>query len=302
MKKIAITTTSFGEYDKTPLNNLRSAGLDVILNPFGRKLTKKETVEICRDAIGIIAGTEILDAAVLKELRYLQVISRCGTGLDNIDLNAAGRIGIVVFNTPNSPTLAVAELTVGLILNLLRQVSLMDRELHIGVWQKRMGNLLSGKKVGIIGFGRIGRKVSKLLSPFNCEINYYDIRKDIERENWVCRIEFNKLLEISDIITIHISSGDKVLGRDEIRLMKKGSWLINVSRSFAVVENALYKAIKEGHLSGAAIDVFEQEPYNGSLRELDKVILTPHIGSYAKESRIEMETEAVKNLLNGLRS
>ncbi len=333
--RIAITTTSFGKYDKGPLNILKENGFEAALNPYGRKLTKDGTIKLCKDVVGIIAGTETLDADVLEKLAQssllsplssLKVISRCGTGLDNIDLEAARRLGIKVFNTPDAPTLAVAELTVGLILNLLRKVNQMDRSVRNGKWEKLMGNLLSDKKVGIIGFGRIGQKVSELLKSFGCEIRYYDIRtediglrtetgkrtkdlglrgekKDTQSSSLSPQSSsLEELLKISDILSIHVSSNEQLIGEKEIRMMKEGAWLVNVSRGSVIDERALYQALKEGHLSGAALDVFEQEPYTGHLKELENVVLTPHIGSYAKESRAEMERQAVENLIRGLSS
>ena len=326
MNKIAITTTSFGEYESKPLEFLRKKGFEVILNPYRRKLKNSELIELCKDAVGIIAGTETLDAEVLQRLTQssplspqssLKVISRCGVGLDNVDYKAAKRLGIKVFNTPDALTLAVAELTVGLILNLLRKINQMDISIKHSKWEKLMGNLLSGKIVGIIGFGRIGRKVTELLKPFGCEIRYYDIEKELRdlgikgfrdlgieglRDKDYKRVELVELLKTSDIISIHVSSKEQIIGENEIRMMKKGAWLVNVSRGGVVDENALYRALKERYLAGAALDVFEQEPYTGPLQELNNVILTPHIGSYALEARIEMERQAVENLLKGLRN
>lgn len=301
MDKIAITTSSFGKYESTLLASLKNKRFNVVLNPHGRKLKKEEIAVLCRDAIGIIAGTEIYDRETLEELAGLKVISRCGTGMDNVDIDASKRLGIKVFNTPNAPTVAVAELTIGLILNLLRKVSQMDLAIRNNKWEKLMGNLLSEKKVGIIGFGRIGKKVAELLMSFGCEIRYYDIRTD-DGELRNEKIELNELLKISDIISIHVSSKEQIIGENEIKQMKEGAWLVNVSRGEVVDENILYMTLKEGHLAGAALDVFEQEPYTGPLRELENVILTPHIGSYAKEARIKMEMEAVENLLLGLKA
>lgn len=315
MQKIAITTTSFGKYDEKSLNILKEYGFEILLNQYGRKLENEEVIKICKDTVGIIAGTEILDVDTLECLtktysqsstlspHSLKVISRCGTGLDNIDLDAAKRLGIKVFNTPDATTRAVAELTVGLILNLLRKVNRMDTGIRNGKWEKLMGNLLYGKMVGIVGFGRIGRKVTELLGSFGCEIRYYDIRTEDEelRTEWKgLRTEFEELLKTCDIISLHVSSGKQIIGENEIRMMKKGAWLVNVSRGAVVNEEALYQALKANYLSGVALDVFEQEPYTGPLKEMDNVILTPHIGSYAKESRARMEIQAVENLLRGL--
>lgn len=299
---IAITTSSFAEYSDQPLKMLEQAGLNFRLNPHGRKLTEAETTAFLDGCSGVIAGTEPITAAVINALPGLKVISRCGVGMDNVDIEAAEKRNIKVVNTPYGPTLAVAELTVGLILDLLRIVPWMDKELKRGVWKKRMGNLLFGKKVGIIGFGRIGEKVGELLTVFKTELAYCDLEARpcaFIRE----RKELNEILRWSDILTLHLSPSTAscpVIGIKELQLMQKGGWLVNVSRGGVVDEEALYEALKAGHLSGAAIDVFEKEPYNGPLRELDNVILTPHIGSYAKESRIKMEIDAVTNLIEAL--
>ncbi|MFA5148728.1 MAG: phosphoglycerate dehydrogenase [Candidatus Omnitrophota bacterium] len=299
MKKIAITTTTFAEYDKKPVESCRERGYEVVVNPYGRKIKPEELLELAKDAVGLVAGTETIAEESLLKLKSLKVISRCGAGIDNVDVKAAGKLGIKVFNTPDAPTLAVAELTVGLILNLLRKVRRMDAAVREGKWEKLMGNLVSGKKVGLIGFGRIGRKVAGLLGPFGCEITYADPFID-DGVGGFKRLSLQEVLSRSDIVSIHVPAGGMLIGENEIGMMKKGSWLVNASRGGVVDEGALCKALKSGHLSGAALDVFAKEPYEGALKGLDNVILTPHIGSYAVESRIGMEMEAVKNLLNNL--
>jgi len=296
---VVISTSSFGEYDTSPLGMLREEGFEVVLNPYRRKVKPDELTRLAKDAVGLIAGTEPITEEVLLLMNNLKVISRCGTGVDNVDINAAERFGIKVFNTPDATTLAVAELTVSLILNLLRKVNIMDAAIRNGKWEKLMGNLLSGKKVGIIGFGKIGQKVAELLRPFNCDIQYYDIRTEDLRSEFG-KVELRELLKESDIISIHVSSKEQIIGKEEFRSVKKGSWLVNVSRGGLIDEETLYDVLKKGDIAGAAIDVFAQEPYSGPLIELDNVVLTPHIGSYAVESRIEMEKEAVRNLLKGL--
>lgn len=303
MGEIVITTSSFGKHDRRPLIFLETEGHEIILNPFGRTLKKEEVIDLCKDAVGIIAGTETLDDEVLRNLTHLKVISRCGTGMDNIDIDSVKRLGIQVYNTPDSPTRAVAELTVGLILNLLRKVTQMDVAVRKGKWDKLMGNLLYEKKVGIIGFGRIGQRVGEILSVFGAELSYYDA--ETKYCSFPCsEKKFEEILSWADIITLHLShppGGKAVIGSRELDLMKKGSWLVNVSRGHALDAGSLYQSLKNGHIAGAALDVFEQEPYSGSLRELENVILTPHIGSYTKEARAGMEMEAVKNLLEGLK-
>jgi D-3-phosphoglycerate dehydrogenase len=298
---IFISTSSFGEYDALPLKLLNDAGINVQVNPYKRQLTKDECLNHYKDIDGLIAGTEPLTAEVLKSAGYLKVISRCGTGLDNVDLEAAKQLGIKVLNTPDAPTMAVAELTLGLMLGLLRHLPRVDREIRAGNWQKRMGNLLQGKKVGIIGFGRIGQKVGELVQALGAQAVYCDpaVNKDGYK-----KISLVELLSQSDIVTLHLSGGGKgapLLSDKELSRIKQGSWLVNCARGGVVDEAALTKALQEGRLAGAALDVFTQEPYTGPLAKLDNVILTPHIGSYAVESRVEMEVESVKNLIKGLK-
>ena len=302
--KTTITTSSFAKFDDQPLRLLKNSGFEIVLNPYGRKISGEEVVELAAETVGLIAGTEPLNGSVLKKLPLLKVISRCGVGMDNVDLEAAAQLNIKVFNTPFGPTLAVAEVTVGLILDLLRKTTLMDREMRAGIWKKRMGNLLCGKKVGIIGFGRIGQKTAELLRAFGCEIGYYDnLRIKGLKDLRIKKLELDELLRKSDIVTVHVSGKYEkpLLGAKELQMIKKGTWLVNVARGGVVDEKALLSALKDGHLAGAALDVFEKEPYSGPFKELDNVILTPHIGSYAKEARVEMEMQAASNLIEGLK-
>ncbi|MHB8104019.1 MAG: phosphoglycerate dehydrogenase [Dehalococcoidales bacterium] len=300
--RVFISTSSFAEHDDLPLKLLKDAGLDGQLNPYKRQLTKDECLSLYKDIDGLIAGTEALTADVLKAAKNLKVISRCGTGMDNVDLEAAKQLGIKVLNTPDAPTMAVAELTLGLMLSLLRHLPRMDRDIRAGKWQKRMGNLLQGKKVGIIGFGRIGQKVGELVQVLGATVVYYD---PAVNKTGYKKMSLDELLSQSDIVTLHLSGGSKgapLLGDKELRRMKRGSWLINCARGGLVDETALNEVLQEGWLAGASLDVFTQEPYTGPLSKLDNVILTPHIGSYAIESRIEMEVESAKNLIKGLKS
>lgn len=166
-----------------------------------------------------------------------------------------------------------------------------------------MGNLLFGKRAGIIGFGRIGRASASLLRSLGCAVAFTDPFVDADKHSCdIQKLSLTELLHFADIIVIHVSSKDIILGAAEIARMKAGSWLINVARGGTLDEAALYEALKGGHLSGAAIDVFEREPYDGRLRELKNTIVTPHIGSYAVESRVEMERLSTDNLLRGLRN
>ena len=299
MNKIAITTSSFAK-DKPEILKLIPLAYEILMNPYGRTLKSGELTAFASEAVGIIAGTEKYDESVFSKLPQLKVISRVGVGIDSIDQSVAKARGIKVFNTPDGPTQAVAELVIGLILSLLRKTYLMDRELRQGNWKKEMGNLLSGKNVGIVGMGRIGRRVAELVNAFGAKVAYTDIAVDMKFPN-AAPLPLHDLLRWSDIVTLHCSEKGRLLGAAELRGMKKGSWLINAARGTLIDEPSLIELLKNGHLAGAALDVFEQEPYSGPLTRLPNVIVAPHIGSYATESRIQMETDAIQNLLEGLK-
>jgi len=307
INRILITPSTFGKDDCSPLDLLRNAGCEAITNPYGRKLTENEALDLILEVkpVGIIAGVEPITARVLQQAKGLKAISRCGIGLDNVDLNAATDLGISVTNTPDSPTEAVVELTIGLIFNLLRRVSFLDRELRKGNWLKETGSLLRGKRLGIIGLGRIGKRVAEMLLAFGVEVAGTDIQPDHRwlQKNQVTLVNLEELLKQSEILLLHVSytaGNEQLIGKKEMQTMPKGAYIINTSRGEVVDHDALYSMLTNGHLSGAALDVFKQEPYTGPLTELDNVILTPHIGSYTRETRLEMETQAVKNLLSAL--
>jgi D-3-phosphoglycerate dehydrogenase len=300
--KILIGPSSFAAIDKTPMNRLIDAGYDVLDNPYKRKLTKKELFALLDgDVVGIIAGLETIDREVLENAR-IQVVSRVGAGLSNVDLVAARDLGIGVFSTPDAPTNAVAELTIGAMLSLLRMIPQMDQALHDGQWQKKIGFQLLDKTVAIIGFGRIGRRVAELLSPFGVKILVVDPYVDESACAGYRKLDTNAALSEADIVTIHSSGHDCIIGEKEFALMKKGVYLLNVARGGVVSEKSLEKAIEDGTLAGAWLDTFEEEPYKGSMCNYRNVILTPHVGSYTAECRLQMENEAVDNLLNYLKS
>ncbi|MBU0591894.1 phosphoglycerate dehydrogenase [Candidatus Micrarchaeota archaeon] len=303
--KILISTSSFGKYDKAPLEKLKENDLEIVLNPHGRKLTKDETIQLAKGCVGILAGTEVYDESVLKELLQLKYISRCGIGMDSIDLGALKKHDIKIMNTPEAPTQAVAELTVAFMLDCMRRVTMLDAKVKKGEWKKETGYLLAGKTVGIIGLGRIGRRVVELLKPFGVVVLAYEPRPDDEwvAKNNVKLVGLEELLCESNIVSLHIPYNKEThdfINSNTIKLMKDNAVLINTSRGGIVNESALYDALRSGKLGMAALDVMEKEPYNGQLKELDNIILTPHIGSFAKESRIRMETEAAENLIKML--
>jgi len=296
---VLCTASEFGVYSSKPVDLLKSAGIELDLNPFKRKLSKSEVKSLLskKSYVGVLAGLEPLTYGVLSNSR-VKVISRVGVGMDNVDPRAAEDLGIRVYNTPNVLTQSVAELALGLILCALRGISLSDRRLHQKIWERYMGNLLDGKVVGIIGFGVIGQRVGELVRAFGAKVIFYDTRKI---DSWAPQVGLSNLLARSDIITVHASGREPIIRGEEISKMKEGVILINTARGNLIEEGALTKALLDGKVAWAALDVFKEEPYKGKLAEIDNVTLTPHIGSYAKEARIEMEIKAAENLIKGLK-
>lgn len=305
--KILTSPSSFGQIGNEPIHLLKENGYDQISNPFSRKLTEAETIILAKDCIGVIAGVERYNSIVLKKLPKLKCISRVGVGLDSIDLEYAASKGIIVVNTPDGPTRSVAELTVGMTLSILRRIPQADSQMKDGHWEKQTGNLLFGKTIGIIGLGRIGRMVSEMFHALGNKVIGYDLlpNKQWAEENDVSITDLNSLLNKSDIVTVHIpgsTDSEPIIGSVELNMLKRGAFFINISRGNVVDEKPLIKLLDSGHLAGAAIDVFSQEPYVGPLCQLDNVVLTPHIGSYAAEGKLQMEIDAVNNLITVLKS
>lgn len=303
MKTILATTSSFAKGAPERLEPLHQAGLQVVANPWGRKLKEEELLHLLKEytPIGLLAGTEPITRHILQEAgSYLRVISRVGAGWDNVDQEAAAELGIRVYRTPGVLTQAVAELTVGLMLSALRSIAHHDRLVRQGEWQKRMGGLLATKIVGLLGFGAIGKRVGELVRAFGARVLYYDPQP--QEVAWARGVSLTDLLAESDIISLHASGKGQILGPKELHsLCKRGAILINTARGNLVDEAALHDCLAQGHLSYACLDVFQQEPYTGPLCNLDNVVLTCHVGSYAHEARQQMEEEAVDHLLQGLR-
>jgi D-3-phosphoglycerate dehydrogenase len=303
MSRIVINTSTFDLTNIEELDSLNESGVVIDTNPFGRKLSVEETiVRLQGDAVGLIAGLEPLNAKVLSAARRLKVIARVGIGLDTVDLDAARAQGIAVFNTPEPPARAVAELTIGHILGMLRKIAPVDRAIRSGEWKGQFGQLLAGKRVGIVGFGRIGRKLAELLVAFDVDVIVHD--PFAQHESRVTFVDLQTLLATSDIVTLHVPytpENHHLIGAEEIALMRSGSYLVNIARGGLIDENALVSALESNHLAGAALDCFEVEPYMGPLKNLDNVVMTAHMGTYATETRGQMEREAARQLVSHLR-
>ena len=307
MNKILTSPSSIGQISSEPFDLLKSNGYEIINNPYGRKLTENEVIELAKGCIGIVAGVEPITSRVIDSLPELKCISRVGVGMDSVDLEYAKNKNIIVVNTPNGPTRAVAELTLGLTLALLRKIPNAHYDLKNRIWKKQTGNLLYEKKVGVLGLGRIGRMVAEMFRSLGNSVAGYDLHPDNDwaEKNNVEILSLKQLLNQCDILTIHVpgnSNGSSVLNQEELSCLKDGAFLVNVSRGGVINEDALYEMLICGKVSAAALDVFNNEPYSGKFCDLDNVVLTPHIGSYAKEGKLKMEVDAVMNLINVLKN
>lgn len=306
MKTILITTSSFAADAGTRIlvKDLEKSGLKIVLNPFGRKLTREEAGKLLAetDPVGMIAGVENLSGAVLKNGASLKVISRCGIDVANVDASFAAKIGIRVFSTPEAPTAAVAELTVGLMIDLIRKISQTDRSIRRGEWPRSMGRLLGEMTVGIIGCGRIGMKVASYLGVFGCRMLGFDVSE--KKSSAVKMVGMDELLKGSDIVTFHVPMTKDNAGMVDdkfIAKMKDKSYIVNTARGGIINEASLVKGLSDGKIAGAALDTFLTEPYTGALTGFENVIMTSHIGSYAMEARTRMENESIDNLIKGLK-
>lgn len=306
MLKVLTSPSSMGQCGSEPFDLLKENGYEVINNPYGRKLTEDEVIELARDCVGIVAGVEPLTARVMDALPRLKCISRVGVGMDSVDIPYAENRGIKVINTPDGPTRGVAELTLAMTMSLLRRIPQADAALKQRKWEKQIGNLIIGKIIGVIGLGRIGRSVSELFRGIKNPVIGYD---PYANEEWAIAngVKLGTLEEVisqCDILTLHIPGNkDKsaFITEKEIGMMKDGAFLINIARGGVVDENALYGALKSAKLAGAAIDVWSKEPYDGPLCDLDNIIMTPHLGSYAREGKLKMEVDACQNLVDSLK-
>jgi D-3-phosphoglycerate dehydrogenase / 2-oxoglutarate reductase len=296
--KILLGPTSFGENDPSPIKLMEQNGLEIIKNPQGRKLTREDLIELLPGVDGLVAGLEPLSRDILKK-SDLRVVSRCGSGISNVDVDACQELGIVFKFTPYGPTQAVAELTVSMIISLLRDTWFMHRNLSKGKWTKSVGYQLKGKTVTIIGFGRIGRRTAHLLAPFDVNLIVVDPWITSEEETFQ-RLPLIDALPVSDILIIHASGDGQIIGKEELKMMKQGAIICNAARGENVDEDALLEALDSGHVGGLWMDTFSVEPYNGPLCDHSKVITTPHVGSYTAEGRFEMEMEAAQNIIDGL--
>lgn len=306
MAKALITTVPFADKNRLPLELLESNGIECLINPLGRKLKEDELAEMVADFDVIIAGTEPITEKVMSHASRLKLISRVGIGLDSVDLLAAEKRGIKVSYTPDAPAPAVAELTLGLMLTLLRSVHLANLQMHNGQWQRHFGRRLPEVTVGIIGAGRIGGRVLRRIAGFGTpRVLVNDIRPNqkVAPELKLEWVDKDEIYRQADLISLHVpltAHTKNMIRREHLLQMKPDALLINTSRGGLINERDLAEVMRAGHLGGAAIDVFEHEPYNGELASLERCLLTAHMGSMSVDCRTRMEIEATEEAVRFL--
>lgn len=307
-KKILITPKSFFHARDKADEIFSQFDLDIIENSTGKTLTKQEMIELCSDVDGVIVGLDPMDEEVLRNAKNLKAISKYGVGLDNIDLKVAEELGIKVRKAEGTNTRSVAELTIGLFFALSRSIPKTVADVKDGRWDRTIGTEVGAKIVGIIGFGAIGREVARMASGLNMEIMAYDpyfSDAELTKAMDVKITNMDEILEKADFITLHLPLNEetnKIINSKTLSRMKQTAYLVNTARGELVDENALYNALKNGIIAGAAQDVFSQEPPDkqNKLVALDNFILTPHIGAYTKEATERMVITSAKNLIEML--
>ena len=307
MARVLITTVPFGVHNRLPVDLLESMGVEFEINPIGRRLKEGEIAEMAADSEILIAGTEPITARVMDAAPNLRLISRVGIGLDNVDLLAARARGIAVSYTPEAPAPAVAELTIGLMLSLLRHTHVANLEMHRGEWHRHMGRRIPEVTIGIIGTGRIGGRVLRRLVPFGTPrilVNDLEPKPNIVPElklEWVGK---DAIYREADVISLHLPMTKQtrnMIGRQQLMMMKPDALIINTSRGGIVNEADLHEVMAAEHLGGAAIDVYHEEPYSGPLKQIDRCLLTCHMGSMSVDCRSRMEIEATEEAVRYLR-
>jgi D-3-phosphoglycerate dehydrogenase / 2-oxoglutarate reductase len=305
--RIFVSTFPFGAYNQLPFSLLDQAGANTLVNPLGRKLAERELAEFVKDCDILIAGTEPVTEYVMDRAPNLRCIVRVGIGLDSVSLNSARRRGIAVSYTPDAPSAAVSELTIGMMISVLRSIHLSNQDLHHGNWVRHFGRRLGESVIGVIGVGRIGTRVINHLQGFECKRILANDILPVGEEQGAGPVEWvdkQTIYSNCDIISLHLPLTPltrNMITDDEMATMKSTAVLINTSRGGIVDESALFNALENRRLGGAGIDTFEVEPYQGPLTTSNRCLLTAHMGSMSEDCRARMEIEATQEAIRFLR-
>ena len=287
---------------------LENNGLKVTYEP---EITPEQLVaKIGNFQVVVVRSRTKMTRELVEKADKCQIIARVGVGLDNIDQDAAKEKNIRVINAVEGAITAVAELVIGLMLSMAREIPRADREIRNGNWIKKelMGSELKGKYLGIVGLGNIGKRLGRLARALNMNIIGYDvipIDEEFSKEVGLMKADLDTLLSSSDFVSLHVpllDSTHHMINAEKLGIMKKSARIINTSRGGIIDEDALYNALKEGNLAGAALDVFETEPPTSSkLTSLPNFILTPHVGAQTKEAQLLAANIIAEKIIQVLR-
>lgn len=306
MAKILITPRSLTKNGHPALNALIEAGHELVFSTAGKQPDEAELMRLLPQCAGYLAGVEPISASVLVAAKNLRVISRNGTGIDNIDLDAAQKLGIKICRAEGANARGVAELAMSLILSLARDIPRSDHTLKSDAWSRKQGVELENRTLGLIGCGRIGKLVAGFASAFGMSVLAYDLfpDKSFSLPGSFDYATLDKVMAESDFISLHCppaSDGRPIIDSEAIARMKNGVCIVNTARAGLVDDTAMLTAIESGKVAGFATDVFETEPPQMSaLISSDKTIVTPHIGGYTSESVYRAVSVAVENILKEL--
>jgi D-3-phosphoglycerate dehydrogenase / 2-oxoglutarate reductase len=305
MAKILVTPRSLTKGGDPSLELLRKAGHQLVFCAPGRAPDEQELIGLVPGCAGWLAGVEKITDAVLARADCLKAISRNGTGVDSIDLAACGRRGITVLRAEGANARGVAELTIALLLSLLRSVSFGDARMKSGTWERRQGTEVAGRTLGVIGTGRIGKLVTKLALGMDMRVIGYDAFPDAGFSPPGFRYgTLQELLGSSDVVTLHCPhtpGAAPLIDAPALARMKNGAALVNTARAGLVDDGAILAALRNGRLAGYGVDAYDKEPPEPSpLLAHDRVIATPHIGAFTAESVSRATRAAVDNLLAAL--
>lgn len=309
-KKILITPKSFPTYKHKAYPLLEEQGYEIVENTLGRTMSEEDIVNIAKeDVVGIIIGIDPLPASVLEKCKDLKAISKYGVGMDNIDLNKAKELGIKVKNAVGTNNISVAEQAIALMFSIARNIPSISTGIKNGGWGRVIGREVTGKTLGLIGGGQIGKEVAKRARGLEMEVVIYDpYFKDetfLDKYGIKLNNNLNEVLSSSDFISLHVPATEetkKMINEQTLSIIKPTAYIINTSRGELIDENALYNALVNKKLAGAAQDVFSSEPpaKDEKLLTLDNFILTPHIGAFTNEAVEKMVLVSTMNLLEML--
>ena len=304
-KSVLICVPNFGKYCSQAMNLLSEQPYEVIFNPHQRPLTHEELLVLASEAHAAIIGNERWSDNLIRSLGKMQILSRFGVGLDSLDLPACQAKGIRITRSLGANTQAVAEFTISLMLAAIRHLPYFDRTTKAGQWQRLPGLELSGKTIGLIGYGSIAQRVSQLLSGFDVRIMVHTRTPgaNVPDHTKVQFAPLEKVLQESDILSLHLPGSAEtthIIDQNAMTVMKKGAVLINTARGSHIDEAALYEALTSGHLRGAALDVFSTEPTDASFKlfALDNVIVSPHTAGATLESYERMGAASAQAIVD----